>query len=83
MNAYFFKARSLIIKTVSEGGERHHLCMEGINALARLLAYKLKNDDDRQYETVVDYLWMSLRIEFNTKMLLLNLLDEHLEPSHE
>ncbi len=79
----FFKARSLIIKTVSEGGERHHLCMEDINALARLLAYKLKNDDDRQYETVVDYLWMSLRIEFNTKMLLLNLLDEHLEPSHE
>ena len=73
----FYKAQSRIMKTVSESGERHHLCMEDINALARFLAYRLETGDDNgQYEHVVDFLWMSFHIEINCKMLLLDLANE-------
>ena len=73
----FFKVQSRIMKTVSESGEKQHLCMEDINALARFLAYRLENGDDNgQYEHVVDFLWMSAHIEINCKKLLLDLADE-------
>lgn len=73
----FFKAQSRIMKAVSESGEKHYLCMEDINALARFLAYRLENGDDNgQYEVVVDFLWMSFHIEINCKMLLLDLVNE-------
>lgn len=67
---------SIVIDTLSESGEKHNMCMEDINALARILAYKVTSESDNgQYEHVVDFLWMSFHIEINHKMLLLDLAD--------
>lgn len=65
---------SIIIDTLSGSGEKHNMCMEDIYALARILAYQVTSEsDNRQYEHVVDFLWMSFHIEINHKMLLLDL----------
>ena len=71
-----FKAQSRIIDAISESSEKHHLCIEDINALARFLVYGLDTGNIGQYEAVVDFLWMSFRIELNHKMLLLDLANE-------
>ena len=72
-----FDLKNRIIDAIPESSEKHHLCAEDIDALARFLSYRLEaGDDNGQYETVVDFLWMSSRIEFNHKMLLLDLVNE-------
>lgn len=57
--------------------EKYCLTEMDINVLGRILAYrKSGNDDSGMYEHVVDFLWMSYRIGFNQKHLLLDLLNE-------
>ena len=72
----FFAAQSRIINALVESGKKHNLCMEVINARARLLAYGQETGDSGQYAAVVDFLWMSFHIEINHKMLLLDLTSE-------
>ncbi len=69
----FFAAQSRIINALVESGEKHNLCMEDINALARFLAYAQDTGDYGQFAAVVDFLWMSYHIENHHKMLLLDL----------
>ena len=71
-----FAAQNRIINALVESGEKHNLCMEDINALARFLAYGQETGDSGQYAAVVDFLWMSVHIEINHKMLLLDLTSE-------
>ena len=72
-----FDLKNRIMDAIHESSEKHHLCAEDIDALARFLSYRLEaGDDNGQYETVVDFLWMSSRIGFNHKMLLLDLVNE-------
>lgn len=71
-----FAAQNRIINALAVSGEKHNLCMEDINALARFLTYGQETGDSGQYEAVVDFLWMSFRIEINHKMLLLDLTNE-------
>jgi len=68
---------TMIRDTVKYASEKHYLTDRDINVLSRLLVYRKNgNDDGAMYEHVVDYLWMSYRIGFNQKMLLLELLNE-------
>ena len=39
----FFAAQSRIINALVESGEKHNLCMEDINALARFLTLRARN----------------------------------------
>ena len=56
--------------------EKHYLTERDINTLSRILVFRKDgNDDGGMYEHVVDYMWMSYRIGFNQKHLLLDLLD--------
>lgn len=71
-----FAAQNRIINALAVSGEKHNLCMEDINALARFLTYGQETGDSGQYEAVVDFLWMSFHIEINHKMLLLDLTNE-------
>ena len=71
-----FAAQTRIINALVESGEKHNLCMEDINALARFLAYAQDTGDYDQFAAVVDFLWMSFQIEINHKMLLLDLTNE-------
>lgn len=72
-----FNAQRCVVEALAGSNEKHHLTMEDVNALGRILAYRLESGDDGgQYEHVVDFLWMSSRIEINHKMLLLDLLGD-------
>ena len=71
-----FDAQSQIIDALAKSSEKHRLCMEDINALARFLAYGQETGDSGQYAAVVDFLWMSFHIEIYHKMLLLDLANE-------
>lgn len=74
------KAQSRIVEALSMAPEKHSLTTEDVNALGRLLAYRMNGGDDGgHFEHAVDYLWMSFRIEINQKMLLLDLLDNESE----
>ena len=66
-----------IMDALCTSAEKHNMTMEDINALGRILAYRIANSDDNsQYEHVVDFLWMSFHIETNHKALLLDLLED-------
>lgn len=67
-----FDAQSQIIDALAKSSEKHNLCMEDINALARFLAYAQDTGDYAQFAAVVDFLWMSYHIEIHHKMLLLD-----------
>lgn len=71
-----FKTQSQIMDVIGYASEAHHLTMEDINALGRILAYGKASGDTSHYEHAVDFLWMASRIEINHKMLLLDLLEE-------
>lgn len=71
-----FHAQSRVMDAIACASEPHHLTMEDINALGRILAYGKSSGDTRHFENAVDFLWMSSRIEINHKMLLLDLIDE-------
>lgn len=74
------RAQSRICDALLAAPEKHSMTVEGINALSRILAYRLENgSDDGQYEHAIDYLWMCRRIEINHKMLLLDLLTDTTE----
>ena len=67
------KAQTAILEILSESDEKS-LTMEDINALGRFLAYRRERDNTAgQYEAIVDYLWMSYRIDLQTKLRLLEL----------
>lgn len=71
------KSWNMIFSALSETHEMFFMTVEDINALSRILAYRLTSGDDNgMYEHTVDFLWMSFRIELNHKMLLLDLLDK-------
>ena len=68
---------TMIRDAIKYASEKHYLTDRDINVLSRLLVYRKNgNDDGGMYEHVVDYLWMSYRIGFNQKHLLLDLLEE-------
>lgn len=68
---------TMVNDALKEACEKHYMTERDINVLARLLVYRKNgNDDGAMYEHVVDYLWMSYRIGFNQKHLLLDLLEE-------
>lgn len=72
------RVRSDIIKCLESSGEKNHMTAEDINALSRILAYRLQSGEDDHmciYEHVVDFLWMSFHIEINTKTQLLKLVE--------
>lgn len=47
-------------------------------ALARILAYEGINGDGGHFAHAVDFLWMAHRVSTASKIMLLNLMDEHL-----
>ena len=68
---------SRLMEAVISCSERRDLTCEDFYALAAFLTYAQQDEDGRPlYAAVVDYLWMSFRIDFNTKCALLALLDE-------
>ena len=47
-------------------------------ALARILAYEGINGDGGHYAHAVDFLWMAHRVSTASKIVLLNMMDDHL-----
>ena len=70
-------ARTAVISTLGMVPKNSNMTLEDIYALARILAYRWQDGyDGGMYEHVVNYLWMTFRIETRHKMCLLDLLEE-------
>lgn len=70
-------AKSQIINVLeNRTTEKHNMCMEDIDALARILVSAKETGESEQYDHVVDFLWMSFHIEYNAKSLLLDLVED-------
>lgn len=63
-----FRAQGEVARTVKDGLYPGGLTVEDVNALGRILAWRrASGDDSGAFEHVVDYLWMSYRIDLETK----------------
>ena len=66
-----------LMRTVDRCSEKHDLSGKDYSALAAHLTYAEEHDEGRLlYATIVEYLWITNRIGYNTQCSLLDLLSE-------